>query len=114
LQFGARDALLNALLLAAKRFSSSPPPTCIATARDPATANRFETAPFTAAPGASTGGAEIDEGEFTRAPENAGGGEGGEFTVRKEGEWKEMRRIGVKMTCEGLKERGERREIFFY
>jgi hypothetical protein len=47
-------SLMNALLLATKRFSSSPPP-----ARDPATAG----------PGASTGGAEIDEGEFAGAPE---------------------------------------------
>jgi len=87
LQFGAKDALLNALLLAAKRFSSGPPPANTATARDPTIANRFETAPFTAGPGASIGGAEIDEGEFAGASKNAGGGEGGEFTVGKEGEW---------------------------
>jgi hypothetical protein len=78
LQLGAKDALPNALLLAA---SSGSPPVSTATTRDPATANRFETTPFTAGPVASTGGAEIDEGEF------AGGGEGGEFTVGKEGEW---------------------------
>jgi hypothetical protein len=87
LQFGAKDALLNALLLAAKRFNSGPPPASIAIAINLATSNWFETTPFTAGPGASTGGVEIDEGEFARAPENAGGGEGGEFTVGKEGEW---------------------------
>ena len=56
-------------------------PTSATTARDPATAKRFETAPFTAGPGAPVGGPEIDEGEFAGASEDAGGGDGGELTV---------------------------------
>lgn len=56
-------------------------PTNAATATDPATAKRFETAPFAAGPGASAGGEEIDEGGFAGASEEAGVGDGGELSV---------------------------------
>jgi hypothetical protein len=54
-------------------------------ATDPASAKRFETAPFSGVVGASDGGAEIDDGEFAGASNVAGDGDGGEFTVVGEG-----------------------------
>ena len=43
--------------------------------------NLFKTAPLWAGPGASAGGVLIEDGGLTVASEEAGGGDGGEFTT---------------------------------
>ena len=43
--------------------------------------NLFKTAPLWAGPGASAGGVLIEDGGLTVASEEAGGGDGGEFTI---------------------------------